>query len=121
MVKRALAKVPVREATELRTLYNDRYEAWLMALGPAILAGDLNAFDRGIKIMAELRKMNAVDMPEPKADDDPMAHFAQLSITLDSSLAGKMSLAKPSIEDDEGISDAVIVADDGSTDEDIGD
>ena len=48
----------------LRTLYNDRYERlWLSVFSKAV-AGDMDALDRCIRLLASLRQMNGADVPE---------------------------------------------------------
>lgn len=52
-------------ATEkLRAFYTARYERLLLAIWPNALSGNMDAMDRVVTILAHLRKINGVDIPE---------------------------------------------------------
>src|SRR5438105_1978373 len=58
-----LAKQSHHEAEKLRVLEMSRLDEYMLILGPLILAGDLAAIDRAIKINESRRRLLGIDMP----------------------------------------------------------
>ena len=58
-----LAKQSTHEAGKLRVLEMSRLDEYMLILGPRILAGDMNAIDRAIKINESRRKLLGIDVP----------------------------------------------------------
>ena len=58
-----LAEQSTHEAGKLRVLEMSRLDEYMLILGPRILAGDMNAIDRAIKINESRRKLLGIDVP----------------------------------------------------------
>jgi hypothetical protein len=70
-VESALRKTIQEPADQVRALELARLDRWLMAIAPAILAGGLEALDRGLKIMTRRATLLGLDAPAKVAPTTP--------------------------------------------------
>jgi hypothetical protein len=63
MVERVLARMVQEPSDQVRALELARLDSWLMRITPLIHQGNLEALDRGLKIMARRAALLGLDLP----------------------------------------------------------
>ena len=78
VAQRALAELPRESAEEVRAMELERLDAMHRAVWDAAISGDLDAFDRALKVAESRRKLLGLDAPQKHQHAHVVATYEQL-------------------------------------------
>jgi transcriptional regulator with XRE-family HTH domain len=78
VAQRALAELPRESAEEVRAMELERLDAMHRAVWDAAISGDLDAFDRALKVAESRRKLLGLDAPQKHQHAHVVATYERL-------------------------------------------